>query len=50
VLFLILLTPGARRVRQATQALALLGLVYILGLESIVPQWSWSPYYKIELT
>ena len=29
------------------QAVALIGLVLMLGRESIVPEWSWSPYYKI---
>jgi SAM-dependent methyltransferase len=29
------------------QVVALIGLVFMLGRESIVPQWSWSPYYKV---
>jgi Spermine/spermidine synthase domain len=49
-LFLILLPSGASRVRKATQAVALLGLVFMLGRETIVPEWSWSPYYKVELS
>jgi hypothetical protein len=43
VLFVILLRPRLRLV----QVVALIGLVFILGRESIVPEWSWSPYYKI---
>jgi len=31
------------------QVAALIGLVFLLGNESIVPQWSWSPYYKVTL-
>jgi hypothetical protein len=29
---------------------ALIGLVFMLGRETLVPVWSWSPYYKIELS
>jgi hypothetical protein len=43
VLFLVLLP-----VRRPLQVVALLGLVFMLGRESIVPEWSWSPYYKVE--
>ncbi len=43
VLFAILLRPGLR----ALQLVALIGLVVILGRESLVSVWSWSPYYKV---
>ena len=46
VLFVILLRPSMR----VLQAVALIGLVFMLGRESIVPEWSWSPYYKIKTT
>ncbi len=35
---------------RVLQAVALIGLVFMLGRESIVPEWSWSPYYKIKTT
>jgi spermidine synthase len=35
---------------RALQWVALAGLVFMLGRESLVPEWSWSPYYKVELT
>ena len=28
---------------------ALAGLVVILGIQSVVPGWSWSPYYRVEV-
>lgn len=43
VLFLVLLWPRIRPV----QLVAVAALVFLLGLESTVPYWSWSPYYKI---
>lgn len=43
VLFVVLLRPGMRVVHWV----AIIGLVFMLGRESIVPQWSWSPYYRI---
>jgi hypothetical protein len=46
VLFAVLLRPNFR----ALQAVALVGLVLMLGRESLVPEWSWSPYYKIAVT
>ena len=44
ILFAILLRPNLR----ILQAVALIGLVFMLGRESIVPEWSWSPYYKVK--
>jgi SAM-dependent methyltransferase len=44
VLFVVLL---GRRVRPL-QIVALAGLLIMLGQESLVPVWSWSPYYKIQ--
>jgi spermidine synthase len=44
ILFAILLRPSLR----ILQAVALIGLVIMLGRESIVPEWSWSPYYKVK--
>jgi SAM-dependent methyltransferase len=44
ILFFILLRPSVR----VLQVVALLGLVFMLGRESLVPVWSWSPYYKIK--
>jgi hypothetical protein len=49
-LFAILLPRDVSRVLRATQALAIIGLVFMLGRETLVPEWSWSPYYKIELS
>ena len=46
-LFAILLT--ARGGCGSLQAVALLGLVLMLGRESLVPEWSWSPYYKVQV-
>ncbi len=43
ILFAVLLRPRLR----VLQGVALIGLVLILGRESLVPEWSWSPYYKI---
>jgi len=43
ILFAVLLRPGLR----ALQVVALVGLVIILGRESLVAVWSWSPYYKV---
>jgi len=43
ILFAVLLRPRLRTV----QVVALVGLVFMLGRESLVPEWSWSPYYKI---
>jgi SAM-dependent methyltransferase len=45
-LFLILLRPRLR----ALQVVAVIGLVILLGQESRVPAWSWSPYYKVQAT
>jgi hypothetical protein len=49
-LFIVLLPGGGSSVRRASQAVALIGLVFMLGRETLVPEWSWSPYYKVELT
>ena len=46
ILFAILLRPNLR----ILQAVALIGLVLMLGRESLVPEWSWSPYYKVRTT
>ena len=43
VLFLVLLP-----VRRPLQIVAVIGLVFMLGRESVIPEWSWSPYYKVE--
>jgi len=43
ILFAILLRPPLR----ALQVVALIGLVFMLGRESMVDVWSWSPYYKV---
>jgi SAM-dependent methyltransferase len=43
ILFVILLP----RVRPL-QLVALAGLLLMLGQESLVPVWSWSPYYKVQ--
>jgi SAM-dependent methyltransferase len=42
-LFALLFRPRLRLL----QIVALAGLVLLLGRESLVPAWSWSPYYKI---
>jgi SAM-dependent methyltransferase len=42
-LFVVLLRPGMRAIHWV----AIIGLVFMLGRESIVPQWSWSPYYRV---
>ena len=49
VLFALLLPRSHRWTLNAVRGLALIGLVFMLGRESIVPEWSWSPYYKIEV-
>ena len=41
----VLLLP--RRIRPI-QLVALAGLLIMLGQESLVPFWSWSPYYKVQ--
>ncbi len=43
VLFALVLRPNLRLLH----VVAIVGLVLILGRESILPVWSWSPYYKI---
>lgn len=43
VLFAVVLRPNLRLLH----VVAIVGLVLILGRESILPVWSWSPYYKI---
>ena len=43
ILFAVLLRHSLRTL----QVVALIGLVIILGRESLVPVWSWSPYYKV---
>ena len=43
VLFWLVLRANLRML----QAVALVGLVFVLGHESLLPYWSWSPYYKI---
>ena len=43
VLFIVLLRPRVR----ILQLVALAGLLIILGRESFVDVWSWSPYYKV---
>jgi SAM-dependent methyltransferase len=45
VLFLVLLPRPFRPL----QIVAIAGLVFMLGRESIVPQFSWSPYYKVAI-
>jgi SAM-dependent methyltransferase len=42
-LFIVLLWPGMRPM----QWVAIFALVLLLGRESLVPEWSWSPYYRI---
>jgi len=42
VLFLVLLPT-----RRPLQLVAVMGLVFMLGWESAVPAWTWSPYYKV---
>jgi hypothetical protein len=49
ILFAALLPRSRRWTLRAAQAVALVGLVFMLGRESIVPEWSWSPYYKIDV-
>jgi SAM-dependent methyltransferase len=36
-----------RRHLRMLGVVALIGLVFMLGRESLVPEWSWSPYYKV---
>ena len=43
ILFVLVLRPNMR----ILQAVALIGLVFVLGRESLLPYWSWSPYYKV---
>jgi len=49
VLFVVLLPPSPRPALRAARVVALIGLVFMLGRESIVPVWSWSPYYKVQV-
>lgn len=42
-LFLLLIPPSLRLL----QAVAILGLVFMLGRESMAPGFTWSPYYRI---
>jgi hypothetical protein len=49
VMFAVLLPQTPRWTLRAAQAVALVGLVFMLGRESLVPEWSWSPYYKIDV-
>ena len=48
-LFALLLPRPGSWVLRATRAIALIGLVFMLGRETLVPEWSWSPYYKVEV-
>jgi SAM-dependent methyltransferase len=43
--FLVLLPPNIRLI----QAVAIFGLVFMLGRESLTPGYTWSPYYRIGL-
>jgi spermidine synthase len=43
ILFWLVLRPSVRLV----QTVALVALVFVLGRESMLEYWSWSPYYKI---
>ena len=45
ILFVVLLRGGLR----PFQVVALAGLVLMLGSESLVPEFSWSPYYKVRV-
>lgn len=45
ILFVVLLRGRLR----ALQVVALAGLLFMLGRETLVPEWSWSPYYKVEV-
>jgi spermidine synthase len=45
LLFALLLRSHMRTL----QWVALAGLVFMLGRESLVPEWSWSPYYKVQV-
>lgn len=47
--FALLIPRSTRWPLRAAQGVALVGLVFMLGRESIVPEWSWSPYYKIQV-
>jgi hypothetical protein len=49
VMFALLLPRSTRWSLRAARGIALIGLVFMLGRESIVPEWSWSPYYKVQL-
>jgi len=50
ILFALLLPRSARWTLRAARGVAIIGLVFMLGRESLVPEWSWSPYYKVDLT
>jgi hypothetical protein len=50
ILFALLLPQSSRWTLRAARGVAIIGLVFMLGRESLVPEWSWSPYYKIDLT
>jgi len=43
LLYLALLRPNMRVVH----VVAVIALLFLLGRESMVPEWSWSPYYKV---
>jgi SAM-dependent methyltransferase len=45
-LFVLLLPRGF----QLLQMVAVFGMVFMLGRESLVPEFSWSPYYKVQVT
>jgi hypothetical protein len=38
-----------REVLQRSARVALLGIVALLGVQSVQPGWSWSPYYRVEV-
>jgi hypothetical protein len=50
ILFVLLLPQSSRWTLRAARGVAIIGLVFMLGRESLVPEWSWSPYYKVDLT
>jgi hypothetical protein len=50
VLFALLLPQSARWTLRAARGVTIIGLVFMLGRESLVPGLSWSPYYKVDLT
>jgi hypothetical protein len=43
LLFTVLLRPNLRLLQMAPMA----ALIVLLGFESAIPYWSWSPYYKV---